>query len=140
MSQRGFFGVAVWRPKTTCNVGTLWRTAHVFDGRYLKQASDTTKAARHVPLFEYAEFDEFRAHLPKGALLVGCERADGARDIVGYHHPESAVYLLGPEDGSLAPDILKHCDSRIVIPGLYCLNLAVAGSIVLYDRIAKAAA
>lgn len=42
------------------------------------------------------------------------------------------------EDGSLPPDVVKACDSRVVIPGAFCLNLATAGSIVLYDRIAKA--
>jgi tRNA(Leu) C34 or U34 (ribose-2'-O)-methylase TrmL len=142
---RGYFGVAVWQPKSTHNVGTLWRSANVFDaafiavigGRYHKQSSDTMQTPRHVPLYEYDTFDAFHSNIPHGCQLVGVELCDGARDIVDYGHPERAVYLLGPEDGSLSPDILRRCHSRIAIPGSYCLNLAVAGSIVLYDRIAK---
>lgn len=142
---RGYFGVAVWHPKATVNVGTLWRSAHVFGaafvsvvgGRYHKQPSDTMQTTRHVPLYEYDTFDAFYANLPHSCQLVAVELCDGARSLVEYGHPERAVYLLGPEDGSLPPEILKRCHSRVIIPGTHCLNLAVAGSVVLYDRIAK---
>lgn len=142
---RGYFGVAVWRPKTTTNVGTLWRSAHVFGaaflaivgGRYHKQSSDTMQSVRHVPLYEYDDFEAFFAHLPRGCQLIAVELCEGARPLPTYNHPERAVYLLGPEDGSLTPEILKRCHSRLIIPGTHCLNLAVAGSVVLYDRVAK---
>ena len=142
---RGYFGVAVWRPKTESNVGTLWRSANVFGasflavvgGRYHKQSSDTMQTPRHVPLFEYNDFDAFLAHLPYGCRLIGVELVENARSLPIFCHPEQAVYLLGPEDGSLSPEILKRCHNRLVIPGSHCLNLAVAGSVVLYDRIAK---
>lgn len=145
MKPRGYFGLAIWKPKTCTNVGTLWRTAHVFRasfltviaGRYYEQPSDTMKSTRHVPLFSYHCFDDFYANLPHGCMVVAVERCEAARDIVEYHHPERAVYLLGPEDGSLSASILNRCHSRLVIPGFHCLNLAVAGSIVAYDRIAK---
>lgn len=144
---RGFFGIAVHRPKTTDNVGTLWRSAYVFGasflavvgGRYHKQPSDTLKSPRHVPLYQYDTFDDFYAHLPFGCRLIGVELVEGARSLPDYHHPQQAVYLLGPEDGSLTADVLRRCHSRVIIPGTHCLNLAVAGSIVLYDRIAKSA-
>ncbi len=143
--QRGYFGVAVSRPKSTCNVGTLWRSANIFGaaflaiiaGRHRKQASDTMATHRHVPLYEFDTFDAFYAGLPHGCQLVGVELVEGARSLPGYGHPERAVYLLGPEDGSLTAAELLRCHSRIVIPGSHCLNLAVAGSVVLYDRIAK---
>lgn len=142
---RGYFGVACWRPKTTDNVGTLWRSAHIFGasflavigGRYVKQPSDTTAATRHVPLLSFDGFDDFRATMPEEARLIAVELVDGARDLTRYTHAEQAVYLLGPEDGSLPPDVVRACDSRVIIPGAFCLNLAVAGSIVMYDRIAK---
>lgn len=142
---RGYFGVAVYRPKTDMNVGTLWRSAHVFgaaflaviEGRYRKQPSDTMQSARHVPLYTFDTFADFQAHRPQGCQLVGVELVAGARSVVDFGHPERAVYLLGPEDGSLPPAVLSHCQSVIDIPGSHCLNLAVAGSIVLFDRIAK---
>ena len=144
---RGYFGVAVYRPKNTCNVGTLWRSANIFGaaflavigGRLQKQASDTMQTHRHVPFYEYDTFADFLAHRPHDCPLIGVELCEGSRDIVSWHHPERGIYLLGPEDGSLPPDVLKACQSRIRIPGSHCLNLAVAGSIVLYDRIAKEA-
>lgn len=142
---RGYFGIAVSRPKTETNVGTLWRSANIFGaaflavvgGRYRKQSSDTMQSHRHVPLYEYDSFEAFYAHLPHGCQLVGVELVDGARSLPGFGHPERAVYLLGPEDGSLTAAELLRCHSRIIIPGTHCLNLAVAGSIVLYDRVAK---
>ena len=142
---RGYFGVACYRPKTTDNIGTLWRSAHVFGasflaiigGRYHRQPGDTTKATRHVPLLTFDCFESFRLAMPSESSLIAVELVDGARNIVGYTHAEQAVYLLGPEDGSLPADVVKACDSRVIIPGAFCLNLAVAGSIVLYDRIAK---
>lgn len=142
---RGYFGMAVSRPKTESNVGTLWRSANIFGasfiaiigGRYRAQSSDTMQTPRHVPLYEYATFEDFYAHMPHGCQLVGVELVEGARSLPGFRHPERAVYLLGPEDGSLTEADLRRCHSRIVIPGTHCLNLAVAGSIVLYDRVAK---
>lgn len=143
---RGYFGVAVWKPKSTDNVGTLWRSANIFGasfiaviaGRYQKQASDTMATHRHVPLYHFDTFAAFREGQPLGCRIVAVELCEGARNVVDYAHPEQAVYLLGPEDGSLSPDILAACHSRLVIPGTHCLNLAVAGSVIMYDRIAKA--
>lgn len=143
---RGYFGVAVWKPKTTDNVGTLWRTANILGasfiaviaGRYQKQASDTMATHRHIPLYHFETFADFKTHQPSGCRIIAVELCDGACNLVDYAHPEQAVYLLGPEDGSLSPDILAECHSRLVIPGSHCYNLAVAGSIVMYDRVAKA--
>jgi tRNA(Leu) C34 or U34 (ribose-2'-O)-methylase TrmL len=142
---RGFFGIAIWKPKTTDNVGTLWRTAHalgaaylaVIAGRYRRQPSDVWASTRHVPMFTYDTFDAFYANLPDACRLVAVEKCDGARDLVGYGHPDQAVYLLGPEDGSLSPTILARCHSRVIIPGDGCYNLAVAGALVMYDRTTK---
>lgn len=46
---RGYFGVAVYRPKTEANIGTLWRSATAYGAAFLatvgqrhqRQASDT---------------------------------------------------------------------------------------------------
>lgn len=147
MAKRGYCGIAVYHPKTETNVGTLWRSANVFGASFLaligrrfkKQASDTMATHRNVPLYEYLTFDQFRDHQPHGCAIVAVERCATARNIVNYCHPERAVYLLGPEDGGIPSSVLARCHSRIVIPGTHCLNVAAAGSIVLYDRMAKLA-
>jgi hypothetical protein len=43
--------------------------------------------------------------------------------------------VLGPERGALSPDILARCDYVIRIPTSFCINLAMAGAIVMYDRV-----
>jgi tRNA(Leu) C34 or U34 (ribose-2'-O)-methylase TrmL len=142
---RGYFGMAAYGPKTTDNVGTLWRSAHAFGaaflavvaGRYRRQPSDVWNSTAHVPLHTYDTFEQFYANLPHGCQLIGVELCDDACSLPGYTHPERGVYLLGPEDGSLSAPVLKRCHSRLLIPSTRCLNLAVAGSIIAYDRIAK---
>lgn len=146
---RGFFGIGIIHGKSQPNLGTLWRSAHSFGAdllftvgaRYTPQASDTTKAWRHVPLFNFTDVDDLVAHLPFACRLIGVELCDGAHALPTYKHPETACYLLGAEDHGLSPATLGRCHERIVVPAAArCLNVATAGSIVLYDRAVKVAA
>lgn len=141
---RGYFGIGIYHPKTTENIGTLWRSAHNFGAdfiftigkRYKKQASDTTKAERHIPLFEYETFEDFKSHLPKGCRIVCIEQCVGARNIKDATHPETAAYLLGAEDHGIPSNLLVG-HQTVFIDTPMCLNVAVAGSIVMYDRITR---
>jgi len=143
---RGYFGVALWHPKHSVNLGTLLRSAHIFGAafvctigqRYQRQASDTIKTPRHTPLFHYETDTDFWTHVPQDCALVAVELAARAKPLVHFTHPQRAIYILGPEDGSLTEWFISGAHSVIEIPGRFCLNVAVAGSIVLYDRIAKA--
>ena len=145
MSTRGFFGIGVYQPKTKVNVGVLWRSASVFGAsflftighRYRHQCSDTMKSFRHVPLFSYDSFDAFFASLPRLSRLVGVEIDKGASLIRPFIHPQQAVYLLGAEDHGLPQRILDRCWAVVQLPGKRCLNVSVAGSIVLFDRVNK---
>ena len=143
---RGYFGIGVENLKTGANLGTLWRSAHSLGAsflftigrRYSVQASDTTVAYRSVPLFEYLTFDEFYDNLPRSCRLVGVEYPHpSARPLAKYQHPRSAVYLLGSEDSGLSKAALERCHEVVYIPCEVCLNVAVAGSILLYDRSTK---
>lgn len=144
----GYFGIGIYHTKNAINVGTLWRSAHNFGAaflftigkRYKRQASDTQAASRHIPLFHYADFDDFRCHQPMDCPLVGIEQCDGSVNLVGYQHPRSAIYLLGAEDTGLPASLLERCQAVVHIPTPMCLNVATAGSIVLYDRCLKSAA
>lgn len=140
---RGYFGVAVYHPKTEANIGTLWRSAQIMDAtflatigrRYRKQSSDTMGATRHLPLFEYASFDEFYVGLPKDCLLIAVELNDEAVLLKDFKHPDRAVYLLGAEDHGIPPDVLSKCHRVVKMYGERSMNVAVAGSIVMYDRV-----
>lgn len=141
---RGYFGIGIYHPKTEENIGTLWRSAHNFGAdfiftigrRYKTQASDTTKADRHIPLFEYQTFEDFKNHLPKGARLVFIEQTEGASDLREAIHPEAAVYILGAEDHGVPLELMRG-HQKVFIDTPMCLNVAVAGSIVMYDRVLK---
>lgn len=142
---RGYFGIGIENAKTEFNVGTLWRTAQSLGAsyiftvgrRYSRQASDTTDASKHIPLYHFASFDAFYAHIPYNCMLVGIEITPLARPIDYFTHPERAVYLLGAEDHGLSKRAMSKCHAIVTIPGKYCLNVAVAGSIVMYDRLSK---
>lgn len=147
---RGYFIVGIEKPKSTHNIGSLYRTAHSFGAgglfwikrnnnkRVIKQASDTTKAWRHIPLFKYNSTEEFlRNGVPHGCQLIGIELHERARSLKDFVHPERAVYILGAEDYGLSKEALEKCVHIIQLPGKYCLNVSVAGSIVLCDRILK---
>lgn len=142
---RGFFAVGISNPKSSVNVGTLWRTANIFGAslifsvgrRYHPQAADTMKTPRHVPLIHFADLDDLINHLPESCPLIGVELDPRARMLANFTHPARAAYLLGAEDNGLSEATMSKCHDLIKLPGEHSLNVAVAGSIVIYDRIAR---
>lgn len=140
---RGFFGIGIENSKAAVNLGTLWRSAHIFGAafiftigrRYTYQPSDVKKTWRSVPLLEFVTFDDFYFKMPREARLVGIEITERAKPLELFTHPEQAVYLLGAEDRGLSMQAMEKCHHFVQIPGNDCLNVAVAGSIVMYDRI-----
>ena len=73
--------------------------------------------------------------LPDRCRLVGVELVDEAIDLPSFRHPIQAAYVLGPERGSLSDPLLARCDYVVKIPTRFCINVAMAGAIVMYDRI-----
>ncbi len=145
MKKKGICGIGVECMKNNLNYGTLFRTAQIFDAdfifligkRFKKQCSDTMKSFKHIPLFEYTDFDDFNNHRPYGCILVGIEMSDNAIMLNEFIHPKQACYLLGAEDHGLSNNATKHCQAIVKLPGERSLNVSVAGSIVIYDRIIK---
>lgn len=139
---RGFYGVGIEHGKNIENIGTLWRSAYSLGAsfvftvgrRYRRQCSDTVKAYRHIPLYNYATLDDLHAHLPFDCQLVGVELDERAKPIETYIHPQRACYLLGAEDHGLTKDAMARCHQIVQLPGRFCLNVSVAGSIVMAHR------
>ena len=73
--------------------------------------------------------------LPTGCALVGIELLEDAVDLPSFRHPLNAAYVLGPERSGLPPGLLERCQHVVRIPTRFALNLAVAGALVLYDRL-----
>ena len=142
---RGYFEIGIFHGKTPANVGTLWRSAYQMGAsgiftigrRYPKQASDTVQAYRHIPLREYATFEDFIAAQPYDCPLVGVEM--GGKTLTRFTHPERAIYLLGAEDHGLPHEVMARCHRSVSLPSVRVnsYNVAVAGSLVMYDRMTK---
>ena len=140
---RGFFEIGVFHSKTEFNIGTLWRSAYqlgaagvfVIGRRYDRQASDTYKAWRHIPLREFSDLDMLLASLPYSTKLVGVEM--GGVPLATYEHPERCIYLLGAEDTGLPDAVLGRCHDVVSIEAIRraSYNVAVAGSLVMYHRL-----
>lgn len=140
---RGYFGIGVYSPKKEINIGTLWRTAYSYGAgfiftigkRYKKQPSDTCKTWRHTPLLNYVCFDDFKQHIPFDCRVVCVEIASDSVSLPEFEHPDRVIYLLGAEDNGIPTEILSRYKT-ITIPAIrgISLNVAVAGSIVMYDR------
>ncbi len=125
------------------NLGNLMRSAHGFGASFtftigatyqaLEARADTSKGQLHLPHYNWPSVDEM--DLPTGCRLVGVELLDDAIDLPSFRHPLRAAYILGPEQGSLSDALVARCDHVVRIPTRFCVNVAMAGAIVMYDRI-----
>ncbi|KZD12316.1 RNA methyltransferase [Oceanibaculum pacificum] len=141
---KGYFAIGVQGLSKAQNAGTLFRTAHAFgasfvftvaesyDQRKLNQ-TDTSNALRSLPYYRFDGPRDFR--LPQDCTLVGVELTEDAVELPSFRHPRQAAYILGPERNSLDPEIVALCDHVVKIPMQFCVNVAVAGAIVMYDRL-----
>jgi len=140
---RGYFAVGVEGISKPRNVGSLFRSAHAFGASFVFAVapkvnvreiyqSDTSDTAKHLPLYQYPSIEEMQ--MPKNIKLVGVELTDDAIDLPSFRHPERAAYIMGPERGNLSDEMLERCDFTLKIPTKFCINVGIAGAIVLYDR------
>lgn len=141
---RGYFGIGVEGLSKPMNAGNLFRSAHAFgasfvftiDSAYSRKLvgkADTSRTEQNLPFYNFESVDDMR--LPKGCQLVGVELLDDAVELPSFRHPRNAAYVLGRERGSLTPDLVARCDHVIKIPTSFCINVATAGAIVMYDRL-----
>jgi tRNA G18 (ribose-2'-O)-methylase SpoU len=140
---RGYFAVGVEEISKGFNLGNLVRTSHAFGASFFftvgasvnyaeVRSTDTSHADIHLPFYAYKNMSEFT--LPKDCSLVGVELMEGAVDLPSFRHPLRAAYVLGPEKGSLSPEMVKRCDHIVKIPTKFCVNVGIAGAIMIYDR------
>lgn len=141
----GFFGIGILNNTDEINIGTLWRSAFILGAsfiftigrKYKLEGSDVTKTWTKIPLYHYQTFNELKENLPFSTQLIAVEMSEEAIPLGDYIHPDRAVYLLGNEISGLPEQIIEQCQSVIKLPGDYSLNVAVTGSIVMYDRVNK---
>ena len=140
---RGYFGIGVEGISKPMNLGNLMRSAHAFGASFVftidayykvrDAKSDTSRTPEQIPYHAWDSLDDMA--LPKGCRLVGVELLDDAVDLPSFRHPTQAAYVMGPERGSLSPELIERCEFVLKIPTAFCINVATAGAIVMYDRV-----
>lgn len=139
---RGYFAIGAEGISKTMNLGNLVRSANAFGASFVflvgveaslrRAKSDTSNAQLQVPVYDVPDVAALR--LPRKCRLVGVELVDEAVALPSFRHPLQAAYVFGPERGSLSRPMLARCDHVVRIPTRFCVNVAVAGAIVMYDR------
>jgi len=103
------------------------------NGKKRLPREERMKGYKDVELFQFDyPFDQF-----EGATTVAIELVPGAEPLPTFEHPENAVYVFGPEDGSIDAIMRKHCHRFVSIPAYHCTNLSMAVGLILYDRFTK---
>ena len=152
--------VLLINPKTPYNVGSVIRACSIFDVPWLRWTGDRVTRARNMQGLGSAKprlpreermkdylgvdwqadehaLDDFIA---AGLTPVCVEVREAAERLDEFVHPERAVYIFGPEDGSVPKGVRTVCHRfvRIRTANRTPLNLAAAVNVVLHDRYIKA--
>jgi len=139
--------IALVNPKYPNNVGMVVRLASCYGLRQVWFTGDRVslepargerlpreermKGYKEVKMIHHEYFfDRFSAV----AVPVAVEVRARSEPLHSFEHPDNALYVFGPEDGSIPKVLLHHCHRFLVIPTRHCLNLATAVATVLWDR------
>jgi len=139
--------IALIDPKYAANVAKVLRLASCFGmeqvwftGRRIEaDLRDQSRLPREERMKGYKDVkliqdDRLFDRFDDGVVPVAVEVRDSSESLADFWHPEDALYVFGPEDGSIPKVLLRHCHRFIVIPTRHCLNLATAVSVVCWDR------
>ncbi|MCO7189640.1 MULTISPECIES: RNA methyltransferase [unclassified Pseudoalteromonas] len=142
-----FAAIGLVNPKSPTNVGGVLRAAGCYNAqavyfngnRYAKAAkyhTDTKNIADNIPI---QQVDDLTSLKVPGRALICIELVEGATPLPQFTHPDNAIYVFGPEDGSLPQEIVDAADAVVYVPTTGCMNLAATVNVLLYDRMAKRA-
>ena len=137
--------IGLTNPKSPSNVGSVLRAAGcfaatqiLFTGNRFEKArafhTDTKNISDQIALIKC---DDFFTEKPNDMAVVCVDLIEGATPLPDFVHPKDALYIFGPEDGSIDQATINKADHVVFIPTIGCLNLAATVNVVLYDRAAK---
>ena len=137
--------IGLSNPKSPTNVGLIMRAAGCFQvgsvfytgERYDRAApfnTDTQNASLRIPL---TWVPSLPGDVDDNTQVVCVELVEGATPLPMFQHPGKALYIFGPEDGTIDQKVIDKADSVVFIPTIGSLNLAAAVNVMLYDRLAK---
>lgn len=137
--------IGLTNPKSATNVGAVMRAAGCFAvdkviysgqryDRTVKLNTDTKKIRSKIPL---AQQDCLLTNKAEDVQVVCVDLVVGATPLPEFEHPAKALYIFGPEDGTISQQVIDNADAVVYIPTLGCLNLAASVNVLLYDRSIK---
>ena len=148
--------IGLTNPKSPSNVGSVMRAAGcycvdqvLYSGqRYenaakyggVKHNTDTKKARDKIPLKASEPFEKIevlRTLLPPETKIICVDLVEGAIPLPNFQHPDQALYIFGPEDGTISQEVINCADEVVYVPTVGCMNLAASVNVLLYDRLAK---
>ncbi|OIN29125.1 RNA methyltransferase [Vibrio barjaei] len=137
--------IGLHNPKSPTNVGAVMRAAGCYNAtqvrysgtRYSRAVRFQTDTQNTHERIELVEMNDLTADVSDNVSVVCVEFAVGATSLPSFNHPDNAVYVFGPEDGSLPQELVDKADHVVYVPTHGCMNLAATVNVVLYDRLAK---
>jgi len=153
--------IGLTNPKTPSNVGGIMRAAGcysvdqvVYTGhRYThaakfigsKNNTNTQKLSEQIPLIAIDDFLQLKqpsieqqlAKLPESTKIICVDLVEGSTPLPLFQHPDQALYIFGPEDGTISQTVIDQADGVVYVPTVGCMNLAASVNVLLYDRLAK---
>lgn len=144
--------IGLVNPKTPENVNSVMRAAGNFGVDHVSYTGTrypravklhpgmvdiSRKVGKEIPLVSVNCLFDNLDKIASDINIVCVEFAENAIALPEYEHPQNAIYVFGPEDGSLTQDIINKADDVIYVPTNGCMNIAATVSVVLYDRLMK---
>lgn len=138
--------VVLINPKYTHNLAAAIRACSCFGIKELRytgtrmEINDKERLPREERMKGYSEVIWKHSMFPLKEFEgtpVCVELLEDSEPLWNFQHPEDAIYIFGPEDGSVPPVYRRHCHRFVHIPAYHCLNLAAAMNVLLADRFRK---
>jgi tRNA(Leu) C34 or U34 (ribose-2'-O)-methylase TrmL len=148
--------IGLTNPKSPTNVGAVMRAAGCYKvdqvfytgRRYAiaaKHSKDTlrtdTKNIHHTiplkPIDNFIEIKELVDNVSSQTKIICVDLVEGATPLPFFKHPDEAIYIFGPEDGTIKQEVINIADEVVYVPTIGCMNLAATVNVLLYDRLAK---
>lgn len=150
--KKEFVSIGLTNPKDTSNVGSVMRAAGCYEAnqvlysgtrydRAIKMSTDTQKASASIPLINIDTLgvESLVDSVDSETKIVCVDLIQGATPLPAFNHPEKALYIFGPEDGTIDQKVVDRADFVVFVPTVGCMNLAASVNVLLYDRLAKSA-
>ena len=157
--------IGLTNPQSPSNVGVVMRAAGCYEvdsvfytgRRYAKAAkfhTDTHNSSSKIPLTGVDSLldaldgtaledegiaSEIKSEITSEIKIVCVELVEGATPLPEFVHPDKALYIFGPEDGTIEQKVVDKAHAVVYVPTVGCMNLAATVNVLLYDRLAKSA-